>query len=68
LFSKSFYGFTAYKNQMIGAEGYLMAWFWFMVPFGILAFFLWLLPPWKKAKEDELHESPEQIPVPEITS
>jgi ferredoxin len=33
-----------------------------------LAFFLWLLPPWKKAKEEELRESPEQIPVPEITS
>ncbi|MFH1159775.1 MAG: NrfD/PsrC family molybdoenzyme membrane anchor subunit [bacterium] len=68
LFSKSFYGFTAYKNQFIGAEGYLMAWFWFMVPFGILAFFLWLLPPWKKVKEEEdLHETPGQIPVPEIT-
>ncbi len=58
LFSKSFYGFTAYKNQMIGAEGYLMAWFWFVVPFGILAFLLGLLPPWKKIKEEEeLHET-----------
>lgn len=51
LFSKSFYGFTAYKNQFIGAEGYLMAWFWFLVPFAILAFLLWLLPPWKKHEE-----------------
>ncbi|MFH1297446.1 MAG: NrfD/PsrC family molybdoenzyme membrane anchor subunit [Bacteroidota bacterium] len=48
LFSKSFYGFTVYKNQLVGAEGYLMAWFWFLVPFAILAFLLWLLPPWKK--------------------
>ncbi|MBE0646600.1 MAG: polysulfide reductase NrfD [Bacteroidales bacterium] len=53
LFSKSFYGFTAYKNQFIGAEGYLMAWFWFLIPFAILAFLLWLLPPWKKVEELE---------------
>jgi len=56
LFSKSFYGFTAYKNQFIGAEGYLMAWFWFLVPFAILAFLLWLLPPWKKHEELEAQE------------
>lgn len=58
LFSKSFYGFTAYKNQFIGAEGYLMAWFWFLIPFAILAFLLWLLPPWKKHEEIEgVHET-----------
>jgi predicted membrane protein len=56
LFSKSFYGFTAYKNQFIGAEGYLMAWFWFLVPFAILAFLLWLLPPWKKHEELEAQD------------
>jgi Ni/Fe-hydrogenase subunit HybB-like protein len=51
LFSKSFYGFTAYKNNFIGAEGTLMAWFWFLIPFAILTFLLWLLPPWKKHEE-----------------
>lgn len=48
LFSKSFYGYTAFKTGLIGAEGYLMAAVWLIVPFLILAFLLWLLPPWKK--------------------
>ena len=54
LFSKSFYGYTSYKVGMIGAEGYLMAALWLIVPFLILSFLLWLLPPWKKM--DEKHE------------
>lgn len=54
LFSKSFYGFTTFKTGLIGSEGYLMAAVWIIVPFIILSFLLWLLPPWKK-KEDE-HE------------
>ncbi len=53
LFSKSFYGYTSFKIGLIGAEGYLMAAFWVIVPFLILGFLLWLLPPWKK-KEDEI--------------
>lgn len=53
LFSKSFYGFTSFKIGLIGAEGYLMASFWFLFPFIILAFLLWLLPPWKKHEEEE---------------
>jgi len=48
LFSKSFYGFTAFKIGLIGGEGYLMAALWFVIPFCILAVLLWLLPPWKK--------------------
>lgn len=48
LFSKSFYGFTAFKIGLIGPEGYLMANVWFVIPFLILAVLLWLLPPWKK--------------------
>jgi predicted membrane protein len=52
LFSKSFYGYTSFKIGLIGAEGYLMAAFWLIVPFVILSFLLWLFPPWKK-KEDE---------------
>ena len=52
LFSKSFYGYTTYKIGMIGMEGYLMAAVWLIVPFIILSFLLWLLPPWKKIETD----------------
>lgn len=51
LFSKSFYGFTSYKTIMIGSEGLLMATVWVIIPFSILAFLLWLLPPWKKIQD-----------------
>ena len=51
LFSKSFYGFTGYKTVMIGSEGLLMATMWVIIPFAILAFLLWLLPPWKKIED-----------------
>ena len=51
LFSKSFYGYTSFKTGMIGSEGYLMAAVWLIVPFVILSFLLWLLPPWKKKEE-----------------
>ena len=52
LFSKSFYGYTSFKIGLIGAEGYLMAAIWLIVPFLILTFLLWLLPPWKKIEVD----------------
>ncbi len=48
LFSKSFLGFTNFKLGLIGSEGFLMAIFWLILPFAILALLLWLLPPWKK--------------------
>ncbi len=48
LFSKSFLGFTSFKLGLIGGEGLLMTLFWIIVPFFVLAFLLWLLPPWKK--------------------
>ena len=51
LFSKSFYGFTAYKVRIAGSEGLLLSLVWIIVPFIILAFLLWLLPPWKKTEE-----------------
>jgi Ni/Fe-hydrogenase subunit HybB-like protein len=51
LFSKSFYGFTGYKTILVGSEGLLMATVWVIIPFLILAFLLWLLPPWKKVPE-----------------
>ena len=54
LFSKSFLGFTSFKLGLIGAEGFLMALFWMILPFCILAFLLWLLPPCKKHNEQEL--------------
>ena len=53
LFSKSFAGFTSFKVGLIGLDGTLMAAFWLLIPFGILAFLLWLLPPWKMVKEAE---------------
>ena len=53
LFSKSFSGFTSFKLGLIGIDGTLMAAFWLLLPFGILAFLLWLLPPWKMVEEKE---------------
>lgn len=52
LFSKSFYGFTSFKMGLIGLDGTLMALFWMILPFGVLAFLLWLLPPWKMRTEE----------------
>jgi predicted membrane protein len=53
LFSKSFAGFTSFKVGLIGLDGTLMAAFWLILPIGILAFLLWLLPPWKMQAEIE---------------
>jgi len=53
LFSKSFSGFTSFKVGLIGLDGTLMAVFWLLLPFGILAFLLWLLPPWKMVAQEE---------------
>lgn len=53
LFSKSFYGFTSYKVDLIGGTDILLSGLLFIVPFLILAFLLWLLPPWKKAPHVE---------------
>jgi Ni/Fe-hydrogenase subunit HybB-like protein len=52
LFSKSFYGFTSFKLRLIGSEGLLMTAAWIILPLLILAFLLWLLPPWKKHPAD----------------
>ena len=51
LFSKSFLGFTTYKASLFGGEGYGMAIILIIVPFCILAFLLWFLPPWKKVHD-----------------
>jgi len=56
LFSKSFLGFTSFKLGMVGLEGFWMALVWMIMPFLILSFILWLVPPWKKHSETELSE------------
>ncbi|MGW8314732.1 MAG: NrfD/PsrC family molybdoenzyme membrane anchor subunit [Bacteroidales bacterium] len=48
LFSKGFHGFTDFKLGLVGSEGLFMAIMWMALPFAILAFLLWLMPPWKK--------------------
>ena len=48
LFSKSFAGFTSFKLGLIGSEGLFMTIVWMILPFVVLTFLLWLLPPWKK--------------------
>jgi predicted membrane protein len=53
LFSKSFAGFTSFKVGLIGLDGTLMAVFWLIIPFAILAFLLWLLPPWKMVEDED---------------
>jgi len=53
LFSKSFSGFTSFKVGLIGLDGTLMAVFWLLLPIAILAFLLWLLPPWKMVPAEE---------------
>lgn len=51
LFSKSFHGFTDFKLGLAGTEGLFMAIIWLLLPFALLTFFLWLMPPWKKVEE-----------------
>jgi len=52
LFSKSFHGFTSFKLGLVGSEGLFMAILWLILPFFVLAFLLWLMPPWKKAESE----------------
>lgn len=53
LFSKSFLGFTTFKLEMIGQEGWLVGLMWIIIPVLILIVLLKLLPPWKRAPELE---------------
>ncbi len=46
LFSKSFLGYTSYKLQFATREGLAPAIFLLLLPFGILAALVRLLPPW----------------------
>jgi len=46
LFSKSFLGYTTYKLDFVAREGLLTAIVLLLLPFGILAALVRLLPPW----------------------
>jgi Ni/Fe-hydrogenase subunit HybB-like protein len=50
LFSKSLRGLTAYKLELGGQEGLLVAIGLLILPFLILALLLKILPPWKEAE------------------
>jgi predicted membrane protein len=50
LFSKSFLGYTTYKVGFATREGLLPAFLVLLVPLGILAVLVKLLPPWTSAE------------------
>src|SRR5262249_55260816 len=50
LLSKSFLGCTTYKLGLATREGLLQALLLMLLPFGILAVLLRVLPPWKHAE------------------
>ena len=71
LFSKSFRGFTIYKLALIGQEGLLISAILALLPFGILAFLIWLLPPWEKQPTTSHSEPETKVPdvkAPELSS
>jgi Ni/Fe-hydrogenase subunit HybB-like protein len=51
LFSKSFLGYTTYKLGFATREGLLPAILLMLLPFGILAVLLEILPPWEPAHQ-----------------
>ena len=53
LFSKSFLGYTTYKLGFATREGLLPAILLMILPFGILAVLLKVLPPWEQQHEPE---------------
>jgi Ni/Fe-hydrogenase subunit HybB-like protein len=60
LFSKSFLGYTTYKLGFATREGLLPAILLMILPFGILAFLLRILPPWEDAGATHGARLPEQ--------
>ena len=50
LFSKSLRGLTAYKMQLVGAEGLLVGIGFLILPFLILFLLVKLLPPWQESR------------------
>jgi len=57
LFSKSFLGYTSYKMAFATREGLLPAIVLLLLPFGILAVLLFLLPPWPDEEETATSEA-----------
>ena len=51
LFSKSFLGYTVYKMGFATREGLLPAIILMVLPFGILAVLLRVLPPWPRRED-----------------
>jgi len=62
LFSKSFKGLTTYKPELAGSEGILAAAAIFVLPFLILAFLAYLLPPWTHGGDEARHSAPAPAP------
>lgn len=60
LFSKSFLGYTTYKLQFATRQGLLASIVLLLLPFGILALLVRLLPPWEtgRSSPDALHAGP----------
>jgi Ni/Fe-hydrogenase subunit HybB-like protein len=63
LFSKSFLGYTTYKLGFATREGLLPAILLMLLPFGILAVLLRVLPPWEHAASHEAEAAPEAAAV-----
>ena len=63
LFSKSFLGYTTYKLGFATKEGLLPAILLMILPFGILAVLLRILPPWEPAASHEPDAAPEAAAV-----
>ncbi len=65
LFSKSLRGMTAYKLELGGQEGLLVAIGLLILPFLILALLIKILPPWEEAKTEP---GPDDAAAPESTA
>jgi Ni/Fe-hydrogenase subunit HybB-like protein len=63
LFSKSFLGYTTYKMAFATREGLLPAILLMLLPFGILAVLLKVLPPWDDTAERGHEVEAETAPV-----
>jgi Ni/Fe-hydrogenase subunit HybB-like protein len=63
LFSKSFLGYTTYKLAFATREGLLPAILLMIMPFGILAVLLRILPPWEHAAGPKADVAPEAAAV-----
>jgi Ni/Fe-hydrogenase subunit HybB-like protein len=67
LFSKSLRGFTTYKMELAGQEGWLVAMGLVLLPFLILAVFLKYFLPLKHVMDSRHEEAPEALESPKPT-